>query len=62
MYVQVELSSGEDVTNIRPDFTEIEKCVEEGVIIAAPAPPGSGFDSFTHFFRPKLGVNEVRCI
>lgn len=54
----VELSSGEDVASIQPNFAEIEKCAGRGVIITAPAPPGSGYDFFTRFFCPKLGVNE----
>ncbi|CAA6675388.1 unnamed protein product [Spirodela intermedia] len=31
---------------------------QRGVIITGPAPEGSGFDFFTRFFCPKLGVNE----
>lgn len=54
----VELSSGEDVTNIQPNFAEIEKCAGRGLIITAPAPLGSGFDFFSRFFCPKFGVNE----
>ncbi|ONK63723.1 uncharacterized protein A4U43_C07F18250 [Asparagus officinalis] len=54
----VELSSGEDVVNIQPNFDEIQKCAGMGLIITAPAPPGSGFDFFSRFFCPKLGINE----
>ncbi|PKU80756.1 hypothetical protein MA16_Dca014594 [Dendrobium catenatum] len=54
----VELSSGEDVTNLKPNFDELCKCAGRGVIVTAPAPPGSDFDFFSRFFCPKFGINE----
>lgn len=47
---------------MQPNFDEIEKCAGRGMIITAPAPPESGFDFFTRFFCPKLGMKEVRCL
>lgn len=54
----VELSSGEVVAGLKPQFDEIHKCPGRGVIITGPAPDGSGYDFFTRFFCPKLGLNE----
>ncbi|XP_072981096.1 uncharacterized protein [Typha angustifolia] len=54
----VELSSGKEVADIHPNFAELEKCPGRGVIFTGLAPAGSGFDFFTRFFCPKLGVNE----
>ncbi|XP_078435550.1 uncharacterized protein LOC144706462 isoform X2 [Wolffia australiana] len=52
------LSSGTDVANIKPQFEELIRCPGRGVIITGPGPEGSGFDFFSRFFCPKLGVNE----
>ncbi|CAA7405949.1 unnamed protein product [Spirodela intermedia] len=54
----VVLASGKDVADIKPQFEELKRCPRRGVIITGPAPEGSGFDFFTRFFCPKLGVNE----
>ncbi|KAK9146721.1 hypothetical protein Sjap_006624 [Stephania japonica] len=54
----VELSSGEVVANLQPQFEEIEKCSARGVIVTGIAPSGSGFDFFSRFFCPKLKINE----
>ncbi|KAK9083967.1 hypothetical protein Scep_030438 [Stephania cephalantha] len=54
----VELSSGEVVANLQPQFEEIEKCTASGVIVTGIAPSGSGFDFFSRFFCPKLKINE----
>ncbi|KAF8394458.1 hypothetical protein HHK36_020666 [Tetracentron sinense] len=54
----VELSSGKTVANLQPQFDEIQKCPGSGVIITGVAPEGSGFDFFSRFFCPKLGLNE----
>ena len=54
------LSSGVDVSNLKPEFEELRKCPGRGVIITGPAPEASGFDFYSRFFCPKLGVNEVR--
>ncbi|KAF6145279.1 hypothetical protein GIB67_041474 [Kingdonia uniflora] len=55
----VELSSGEAVVNLQPQFDEIEKCSARGVIVTGVAPTGSGFDFFSRFFCPKFGINEL---
>ncbi|PKU80816.1 hypothetical protein MA16_Dca014654 [Dendrobium catenatum] len=55
---EVELTSGKDLADIKPNFVELARCVGRGVIMTAPAPPGTGFDFFTRFFCPKMGVNE----
>ncbi|MQM18701.1 hypothetical protein Taro_051696 [Colocasia esculenta] len=54
----VELDSGKDVANIQPQFDEIRRCAGRGLIVTGPAPDGSGFDIFSRFFCPKLGINE----
>ncbi|XP_072984132.1 uncharacterized protein [Typha latifolia] len=54
----VELASGKEVADINPNFTELKECPGRGVIITGQAPAGSGFDFFSRFFCPKLGVNE----
>uniref|UniRef100_A0A2P2JCS1 Putative isomerase BH0283-like n=1 Tax=Rhizophora mucronata TaxID=61149 RepID=A0A2P2JCS1_RHIMU len=55
----VVLPSGEAVKEIRPQFDKILKCPGTGIIASAAAPPDSGFDFYSRFFCPKLGVNEV---
>ncbi|XP_077218879.1 uncharacterized protein LOC143853051 isoform X2 [Tasmannia lanceolata] len=55
----VELSSGKMVADLQPQFEELLKCAGSGVIITGHAPHGSGFDFFTRFFCPKLGLNEA---
>ncbi|KAL3827923.1 hypothetical protein ACJIZ3_016725 [Penstemon smallii] len=54
----VVLPSGEAVVEVEPLFSEIEKCPGRGIIITGPAPDGSGFDFFSRFFCPKLGIDE----
>ncbi|XP_008797035.2 uncharacterized isomerase BH0283-like [Phoenix dactylifera] len=54
----VELASGNEVAGIHPKFDELQNCAGRGVIITGAAPSQSGFDFFTRFFCPKLGVNE----
>ncbi|KAL8530666.1 hypothetical protein ACS0TY_007632 [Phlomoides rotata] len=56
--ILVVLPSGEAVVEVEPNFDEIGKCPGRGLIITGLAPAGSGFDFFTRFFCPKLGVNE----
>lgn len=53
------LPSAKHVADFIPQFDDIEKCPGRGVIISAIAPPDSGFDFFSRFFCPKLGINEV---
>lgn len=54
----VVLPSGKDVAEINPEFGEILKCPGRGVIVSGVAPPESGFDFYSRFFCPKLGINE----
>ncbi|EYU46600.1 hypothetical protein ABFS82_04G026500 [Erythranthe guttata] len=55
----VVLPSGKAVEEVEPNFDEILKCPGgRGLIITGPAPTGSGFDFFSRFFCPKLGINE----
>ncbi|CAO2193012.1 unnamed protein product [Urochloa humidicola] len=54
----VELSSGKEVADIIPNSREIEKCSGRGIVVTGPAPSGSGFDFFTRFFCPKIGIDE----
>ncbi|KAF5462610.1 hypothetical protein F2P56_018600 [Juglans regia] len=54
----VVLPSGESVVEIKPEFDAIRKCPGRGMIVSGAAPPGSGFDFYSRFFCPKLGVNE----
>ncbi|KAJ8619632.1 hypothetical protein MRB53_028161 [Persea americana] len=54
----VELLSGEVVAGLQPQFDELQKCAGVGVIITGTAAPGSGYDFFTRYFCPKLGLNE----
>ncbi|XP_060181425.1 uncharacterized protein LOC132611028 [Lycium barbarum] len=52
------LPSGEAVVECQPQFDQIQNCPGRGMIITGPAPRGSGFDFYSRFFYPKLGVNE----
>ncbi|KAL3644858.1 hypothetical protein CASFOL_010038 [Castilleja foliolosa] len=54
----VVLSSGEAVVEAEPNFNNIQKFPGRGLIITGLAPAGSGFDFFSRFFCPKLGLNE----
>ncbi|CAL5427759.1 unnamed protein product [Camellia sinensis] len=54
----VVLPSGKAVTDLLPQFDEIQRCPGRIVIITGPAPPGSGFDFFSRVFGPKMGINE----
>lgn len=52
------LPSGEAVVECQPQFDQIKNCPGRGIIITGPAPQGSGFDFYSRFFCPKLGINE----
>ncbi|KAG6528375.1 uncharacterized isomerase BH0283-like isoform X2 [Zingiber officinale] len=54
----VELSSTKEILNLQPNFEEIQKCARGSLAVTAPAPAGSEFDFFTHYFCPKFGVYE----
>ncbi|CAL5353829.1 unnamed protein product [Camellia sinensis] len=54
----VVLPSGNAVTDLLPQFDEIQRCPGRAVIITGLAPHGSGFDFFSRVFGPKMGINE----
>ncbi|KAM0954204.1 putative trans-2,3-dihydro-3-hydroxyanthranilate isomerase [Dioscorea sansibarensis] len=54
----VEVASGHDVVNLKPRLDEIRHCAGRGLIVTGPAPPGSGYDIFSRFFCPKMGIDE----
>lgn len=54
----VVLPSGKTVADFQPRFDEIQKCPGRGIIITGLTPSESGFDFFSRFFCPKLGINE----
>lgn len=53
------LPSAKEVAELQPQFDEIQKLPSRGLIITGLAPPGSGFDFYSRFFCPKLGIKEV---
>uniref|UniRef100_M0ZK79 Phenazine biosynthesis protein n=1 Tax=Solanum tuberosum TaxID=4113 RepID=M0ZK79_SOLTU len=53
------LPSGEAVVKCKPQIDLIKNCPGRGMIITGPAPQGSGFDFYSHFFCPKFGINEA---
>ncbi|XP_028804169.1 uncharacterized protein LOC114759210 isoform X3 [Neltuma alba] len=55
---EVEVPSGKSVIEFKPRFDAILKCPGRGIILAAVAPPDSGFDFYSRFFCPKDGINE----
>lgn len=55
----MELPSGKEVAELQPNIREIKECAGRGIIVTGPAPEGTGFDFFTRFFCPKLGIDEV---
>uniref|UniRef100_A0A5B7A445 Putative phenazine biosynthesis-like domain-containing protein 1 n=1 Tax=Davidia involucrata TaxID=16924 RepID=A0A5B7A445_DAVIN len=55
----VVLSSGKAVADLQPQFDQIQKCPgDDGIIVTALAPPGSGFDFISRYFCPKFGIYE----
>ncbi|KAB1203205.1 hypothetical protein CJ030_MR8G004908 [Morella rubra] len=54
----VVLPSAKSVVEVQPDFDAIRKCPGRGIIVSGAASPGSGFDFYSRFFCPKLGINE----
>ncbi|KAK7393550.1 hypothetical protein VNO78_22108 [Psophocarpus tetragonolobus] len=56
--ILVVVTSGENVTEVEPQFDAISKCPGRGIIVSGIAPAGSGFDFYSRFFCPKDGVNE----
>ncbi|CAN4085725.1 unnamed protein product [Withania somnifera] len=55
---QILLPSGEAVAECQPQIDQIQNCPGRGMIITGPAPQGSGFDFYSRFFCPKLGIDE----
>ncbi|KAL6968346.1 hypothetical protein U1Q18_034149 [Sarracenia purpurea var. burkii] len=55
----VILPSGKAVADLEPQFDELQRCRGKGVIITGLAPSGSGFDFFSRYFCPKLGIKEA---
>ncbi|GAU40771.1 hypothetical protein TSUD_26510 [Trifolium subterraneum] len=56
--ILVVVTSGQNVTEVQPNFDAIVKFPGRGVIVTGIAPPESGFDFYSRFFCPKYGVNE----
>ncbi|TKY48583.1 catalytic protein [Spatholobus suberectus] len=54
----VVATSGKAVSELQPQFDAIVKFPGRGIIVSGIAPPGSGFDFYSRFFCPKLGINE----
>lgn len=64
----VILKDSDTLLNLKPDFDFLKKMAEkgpwqhEGLMVSAPATPGSGYDVFNRAFLPITGVNEdVAC-
>ncbi|KAK1372968.1 putative PhzC/PhzF-type epimerase [Heracleum sosnowskyi] len=54
----IVLPSGKAVSEYQPQFDEIQKLPGRGLIITGLAPAASGFDFYSRFFCPKLGIKE----
>ncbi|TKV95409.1 hypothetical protein SEVIR_9G361400v4 [Setaria viridis] len=54
----VEVSSCDEVDNVRPNIAELVQCPGRGIAITGPAREGSSYDFVTRFFAPKYGINE----
>lgn len=55
----VELPSGKDVEDFKPQFDMIEKCPgKAGVIVTGAGSPQSGFDIVSRYFCPRFGIPE----
>ncbi|KAK3149973.1 hypothetical protein QOZ80_3AG0225620 [Eleusine coracana subsp. coracana] len=54
----VELSSCEEVINVRPNAAELVQCDGRGVAVTGPGREGSSYDFVTRFFCPKYGLIE----
>ncbi|KAL2331984.1 hypothetical protein Fmac_019565 [Flemingia macrophylla] len=54
----VVVTSGGVVAELQPQLNAIVKCPGRGVIVSGIAPLDSGFDFYSRFFCPKLGINE----
>ncbi|XP_044483954.1 uncharacterized isomerase BH0283-like [Mangifera indica] len=54
----VVLPSAKSVVELEPQFDDIQKCPGTGIIVSGQAPSESGFDFYSRFFYPKVGINE----
>ncbi|KAI4349536.1 hypothetical protein L6164_010116 [Bauhinia variegata] len=54
----VVVPSAKSVVELEPQLHAIEKCPGRGIIVTGVAPSESGFDFYSRFFCPKLGINE----
>ncbi|KDP21483.1 hypothetical protein JCGZ_21954 [Jatropha curcas] len=54
----VVVPSAKAVTEIQPNFDEIVKCPGLGIIVSAVALLESGFDFYSRYFAPKIGIYE----
>nr|XP_043610084.1 uncharacterized isomerase BH0283-like [Erigeron canadensis] len=54
----VVLPSAKEVVEFEPQINKIKEAPGTGIIITALAPNGSGFDFYSRFFGPKIGINE----
>lgn len=53
----IELSSEEQVRNLRPDFQALGKIPSGGFIVTSRG-EGSGFDCVSRYFAPAVGIDE----
>ncbi|KAI3829621.1 hypothetical protein L1987_03748 [Smallanthus sonchifolius] len=56
--IYVVLPSAKEVEEFKPQISKIKESPGRGVVITAPGPNGSGFDFYSRFFCPKLGIDE----
>ncbi|KDP21484.1 hypothetical protein JCGZ_21955 [Jatropha curcas] len=54
----IVVPSAKVVTELEPQFDEVLKLPGRGLIVTGVAPSDSGFDFYSRFFCPKMGVNE----
>ncbi len=54
----VAVGSEDEVRALEPDHTRLRRLPVRGVIVTAPADPGTGFDFVSRFFAPGSGVDE----
>ncbi|KAK9057280.1 hypothetical protein SSX86_022115 [Deinandra increscens subsp. villosa] len=56
--IYVLLPSAKEVVEFKPQINKIKESPGRGIVITAPGPNGSGFDFYSRFFCPKLGIDE----
>ncbi|KAM7254319.1 hypothetical protein ACFE04_032001 [Oxalis oulophora] len=59
-YLLVMLPSGKHVLDLQPEMNAALSSIPDvkGIIVTGVAPPETGFDFYSRFFAPKLGVDE----